>query len=479
MHQRYLAICYLLTCTIALIGQVYQPKVNVLKAGAAESVITPKIGASINGGMRDRTALHIHDDTYARSIVIDDGHKQIAMVVSDLCMIYRETLDAAKKRAHELTNIPPQHMLMSATHTHSAGTACAVFQSDPDPEYQQFLSERIADAIVRAQNNLVPARIGWGSGKEPSQVFNRRWRMKPGTDLTNPFGKSDQVKMNPGVGNPNLLEPAGPIDPDVAVVSIQRLDGTPIVLLANYSLHYVGGTGSGHISADYFGAFSRRISKMIAPDLSDTAFVAIMSNGTSGDINNIDFSAPEAIRLAPYVKINQVANTLAAEVYKIYQNIQYLDWVPLDVQQKEIDLGVRKPSQEDVIKAEKKIGSHRTLVLKKVEDIYARETILLNEYPDKVPLILQALRMGDLAIAAIPCEVFVEIGLEIKEKSPFGQTFTISLANGYNGYLPTPEQHKMGGYETWRARSSYLEENASMEITETILELMVNLHSTH
>jgi hypothetical protein len=81
------------------------------------------------------------------------------------------------------------------------------------------------------------------------------------------------------------------------------------------------------------------------------------------------------------------------------------------------------------------------------------------------------MRIGDLGIAAIPCEVFVEIGLEIKAKSPFKPTFAISLANGYNGYLPTPEHHKLGGYETWRARSSYLEVDAAPKIVDTVMEL--------
>jgi hypothetical protein len=109
------------------------------------------------------------------------------------------------------------------------------------------------------------------------------------------------------------------------------------------------------------------------------------------------------------------------------------------------------------------------------EEIYARETVLIDAYPPKVSLILQALRIGEIGIAAIPCEVFVEIGLEIKKQSPFATTFTTSLANGYNGYLPTPEHHRLGGYETWRARSSYLEVDASTRIVERLLGLLEQL----
>lgn len=448
---------------------------KVFKAGAAASNITPKVGSSINGNMQDVTIKNIHDDTYARSIVLDDGQTRLAFVVSDLCMIYREQLDEAKRRANQLTGIPVENMLMSATHTHSAGTACSVFQSDPDPDYLEFLSERIADAVIRANENRVPARIGWGVGNEPSQVFNRRWKMKPGVVSTNPFGGNDAVRMNPGIANPDMLEPAGPIDPEVPVVSVQSLDGKPIALLANYSLHYVGGTGSAEVSADYYGMFADRMSELLGADTQHPRFVAIMSNGTSGDINNIDFTGNQHKPSGQYAQMKVVANTVAAEAYKVIQSIQYHDWVDLEAKQKEISVGVRKPSGEEFERAKKIMSEAAGPVMETRDEIYARETVLINEFPAEKQLIIQALRIGDLAIAAIPTEVFVEIGLEIKKKSPFNPTFSISLANGYNGYLPTPEHHKLGGYETWRARSSYLEENASVKISETVLELLEGL----
>lgn len=445
---------------------------KIFRAGAAVSNITPNVGSSINGSMQDHKIRTIHDDTFAKSIVLDDGSTRLAVVVSDLCMIYREQLDAAKQRAKEFTGIPVENMLMSATHTHSAGTACSVFQSDPDPEYLKLLEHRIADAVIRANENLEPARIGWAVGHEPTQVFNRRWRMKPGTVITNPFGGTDQVKMNPGVGNPDLLEPAGPIDPELPVVAIQSLEGRPIALLANYSLHYVGGTGPGEVSADYYGMFAQKMSDLMAVPGIQPPFVAIMSNGTSGNINNIDFRGGQAKPSGPYAQMKTVANTVAAEAYKTVQRIQYHDWVPLARQHKEISVGVRKPNQKDLERARQIMQAAEGPNMKTMEEIYARESILMSDFPDEKPIILQAFSIGDLAIAAIPAEVFVEIGLELKDKSPFSTTFTISLANGYNGYLPTPEHHRLGGYETWRARSSYMEENASTKITQTLMELL-------
>jgi neutral ceramidase len=445
------------------------------RAGAATSNITPKLGISVNGYFNDRKAAHIHDELHARCLVLDDGSNRLAFAVCDSCMIPRSVMDAAKAAIGRKTGLSPDHVMISATHTHTAPTCTAVFQSDPDREYQEFLASRIADGVVRAINNLAPARIAWGVGKEPGQVFNRRWKMRPGSIPPNPLGgTNDQVRMNPPIESPDLVEPAGPTDPDVSLVSVQSSDeGRPIALLANYSLHYVGTDRSTDISADYFGAFASRIQQLLRAERLDPPFVAILANGTSGDINNINFRKKRAAQSASD-QMNAVAEAVAAAANKVVSGLMYRDWVSLDSRQEELRLGVRKPDETEVKRAQEilaKAGGN----LSTAEQIYARETVLIKDYPDEVPVIIQAFRIGDLAIAAIPCEVFAETGLIIKQKSPFAQTFTIELANGYNGYLPTPAQHRLGGYETWRARSSYLEVDAEAKISETVLAFFSNM----
>lgn len=453
-------------------GRAQQPK--QFRAGAATSTTTPWLGVSINGGMSDRRATHIHDELHARCLVLDDGQTRLAFAVCDMCMIPREVADEAKRLVHAETALPIDNILISATHTHEAPTAAGVFQSDPDPAYPPFLARRIADGIRRAVNNLEPAKIGWGAGKEPDEVFNRRWFMKAGFKLDDPFGRgTDKVRMNPPVGHELLDRPAGPTDPDVSIVSVQAMDGRPIAALANYSLHYVGDAGPGAISADYFAIFADRMQQLIGADRLDPPFVGIMSNGTSGDINNINFRGGRE-RRPTYGQMRHVAHAVADEAFRVYQTIAYHDWVPLGARTAELELGVRKPKRDEVAKAAEIVAraTAEKREMRGLEEIYARETVLIDKYPDSVELIVQALRVGDLAITAIPCEVFVEIGLELKAKSPLQPTFTIELANGYNGYLPTPEQHQLGGYETWRARSSYLEVDASQKITAKLFELL-------
>lgn len=446
---------------------------KVFRAGAFAADITPlKFPISMNGGMQDRMAKSAHDPLHARCLVLDDGRTRIAIVVCDICAIPRDVFDNAKQLANKATGIPADHMLMSATHTHTAPTVTAVFQSEADRDYQQYLAQRIAEGVQKAVSQLAPAKIGWGVGSDPTQVFNRRWKMKPGTVPLNPFGGMDLVKMNPGFGVPNLVEPAGPKDPQISLVSVQSREGRPIALLANYSLHYVGGPPPDELSADYFGAFAERMTRLVGATKTDPPFVAIMSNGTSGDINNNNYGDKPGPRQPPFGQIRLVTESIARAALVAYEKITYRDWVPLAMREREIELGVRLPSDADLERAQKILAAAKEPILKTLPEVYAREAVLLRKYPATVKLKLQALRIGDVGIAAIPCETFVEIGLAIKERSPLKPAFTIELANGYNGYLPTPEHHKLGGYETWAARSSYLEVDAAPKILATVLELL-------
>ena len=448
---------------------------KVLRAGAFAIDITPtKFPVSSNGSMRERKATGAYDPLHARCLVLDNGRTAIAIVVCDSCMIPRDIFDSAKNKASKATGIPVENMLMSATHTHTGVTVTGVFQSEPEKAYGKFLAERIAAGVRKAHSHLEPARVGWAVGSDPAQVFNRRWHMKSGYKFVDPLGQgADKVRMNPGRANPLLSKPAGPTDPQVCLLSVQSRDGRPIALLANYSLHYVGGVPGRMLSADYFGEFALRFALRIGATKKtrNPAFVGIMSNGTSGDINNIDFRV-RGIRRKPFEQIRVVALSVTDAAFKAYNTIKYRDWVPLKMRESEIELGVRKPSKAEVARARKLLNAAGPGPYGKREDIYARETMLLTKYPATVRVRLQAIRIGELGIVSSPCETFVETGLAIKKQSPLKTTFTIELANGYNGYLPTPAQHKLGGYETWRARSSYLAVDAEPKIRSTLLKLL-------
>jgi hypothetical protein len=421
--------------------------------------------------MSDRQAKGARDTLHARCLVLDDGKTKLAFCVIDACMVPREITDEAKRIAHKATGIPASHILISATHTHTAPTLAGVFQSEANEEYVKELPGRIAKGIEQAAKNLEPAQIAWGSGSNSRQVFNRRWHRQHDLIPRDPFdGTTDKVQMNPGYQAKGLGKPAGPIDPTVWFLSVRSTKGRPIALLANYSLHYVGGVEA--LSADYFGMYAEEIKRLLKASDVKPPFVGILSNGTSGDINNINFGgmAPKGRKAGEQARI--VANDVAQSTVEAHKKATYRDWVSLDAAVEEIELGVRLPAEKDVKRAKDILAKAKGRELRGLQEVYARETVLMAKYPPKVKAVLQAFRVGDVGICAIPCEVFVEIGLELRKKSPLKHAFTIELANGYNGYLPTPEQHKLGGYETWRARSSYLEVDASPKITKAVLGLL-------
>lgn len=452
---------------------------KVFLAGAATSNISPFLGGGIIGGWRTPEAAHIHDELHARCLVLHDGVTYLVFIIADLLGLNQDLIKEAKRIIYEETDIPPGNVLISAIHTHSATSAMGVGDSrrrwtdgEPFDDYQKFVIRRMADVVRIALNNMEPVRIGWGAGSVPEHVFVRRWMMK--TPVLNPFGGHDRVLMNPGSGNPDLVQPAGRPDPDVSFISLQSTDGRPVALLANYSLHYVGGTPQGHISADYFAIFADRIQELLKADRQDPPFVGIMSNGTSGDVNNINFMG-QAENNLPYEKMRRVAEDVAREVFRVHNSVHHYDWVPLRAASEEIMLEVRKPDQNMIDHAKNVLTRPENVKpLHRHEEVYAERILYLPDWPDQINIVLQTFRIGDLGVAAIPFETFAETGLEIKARSPFDATFTIELANGYHGYLPTPEQHELGGYETWLG-TNYVEKEASDKIVSKLLDLFESI----
>jgi 3-keto-disaccharide hydrolase len=476
----------ILVLSVACFQQSLAQTAGKLRAGAYAADITPlQWPVRIIGGFVQPLATQARDPLHARAIVLDNGSQKVALVVVDSCYLPRDLLDRAKNRAERITGIPASNMLMSATHTHSAPPSKPGDMNSAPPTkpqetskeesaYQQLLELEIAQAVVEAYRRLEPAQLAWGVEQIPDELNNRRWFMKPGTIDRNPLGgTSDQVKMNPPRGSENLIKPAGTTDPGFTVVAIRSQAGKPLALLANYSLHYVGGIGGPILSADYFGEFANQIAARLKAEGAGDGFVGILSNGTSGDVNNIDFRKQDP-PLPPFEKIKIVAGKLADSALAIYKSASFRDSLPLAIEEAELPLLYRKPTPEQLAFAETALAEPDEKKFPTNAKAYALRARLLDKGPKYADVKLQGLRIGDLGIAAIPFEVFTEIGLEIKAKSPFKTTLTIELANGHYGYLPTPEQHLLGGYETWLGTNN-VETEASRKITASILSLFNRL----
>lgn len=436
--------------------------------------------------LRSGKSSYIHDPLHARSIAFRNGDGRAVVTLVDAIGVGREMCDAIKANVAAQTDWQTDEILICGTHAHTTPKG-----GDTSPgriAYEKTRRTGIEQSILAAIANLEPARVGFGSDSEPSELRNRRW-FYDGTDpdrTINPLGTHDRVRMNGG--GTGAVKPAGPIDPEIGVIDIRDSRNKPLGLIANYALHYVGGIPKfteadgrvvGMASADYFGEFSRIMPYRIGGSQPPSDFVAMMTNGASGDINNLPFTLARAPR-APFEQCRVVASKAADASWRAVRKIDhYDDKAIVDTRQREVELTYRLPSAGEIERAEQLLdlpAKERRAIHSRTDSVARRIVEYAGADFDRTePVIIQAMRIGDQAIVTLPFEVLVEIGLEIKAQSPFEHTMLISLANGGYGYLPTPEQHELGGYETWYGTCRFTEDS-SVVLTKHLLEMLDELH---
>ncbi len=432
------------------------------RAGAcAVDVMPAKFPVLVSGGFLESRANGPAGSLHARCLVLDDGAIRVAVAVVDTLMMTREFCDEVKERAARITGIPPERILVSAVHTHSAPSVMGALGTGAQEDYVPVLRDGIVRAIEQAARNLAPARAGWTAVEAPGHTNCRRWILRPDRVAADPFGQRNvRAMMHPGYQSPNHIGPAGPVDPALTLLAVQAPDGRPVAVLANYSMHYFGAPA---VSSDYFGPFCGALARRIG---AGPPFVALLSQGTSGDLHWMDYSRPRK-----NVRMQDYAEALAEIAHGAYAKIEYRDGVTLAMSEKKVRLGRRAPDEARLAWARpiaEKMGGRPP---KNQQEVYAREALFLHDEPAR-EIKLQALRVGDLGITAIPCEVFGITGLKIKARSPLRTTMNIELANGGEGYIPPPEQHKLGGYTTWPARTAALEVEAEPKIVEAVLQCL-------
>lgn len=418
------------------------------RAGAAVVDATPtKFPVLVNGGFTERTTSKVTDPIEVRALALSDGATTITLAVVDSCMVPRDLIDRARAG---MSNV-----LVSSTHTHSAPSAMGCLGTDPDPEYPKLLEGRITEALKKAVDDLRPAQAGWTSVAAPKHTYTRRWILRSDKVRKDPFGDPTvRANMHPGYQNPDFIGPSGPSDPEMTILSVRTRDGAPLAVLANFSMHYYD---SPALSADYYGAWRRQVEAALGGG------VAIMSQGTSGDQMWMDYGSP-----AKRAPMDQYAAGLSSMAVEALKGVEHKSDVRLASKETTLRVGRRIPDA-------KRLEWARTLAdgrkPKNQQEVYAREAVFLHETPE-VELRLQAIRIGEGAIAAWPNEVFALSGLKVKAASPLTRTMNVSLANGAEGYIPPPEQYALGGYTTWPARTAALEVGAEPRIVEALIALL-------
>jgi hypothetical protein len=458
------------TCVIILLAILTGPGTLTARAefqaGAAVIDVTPeKLPAIVNGGLRSRSVGEVKTRLSARALALSDGTTKLVIVVVDSCMLPRPLLDEVKKLAASRTGVPMNRLLISATHTHSAPASMACLGTDADPDYLPVVKLKIVDAIAAALARLQPAQVGFATENAANFTALRRWIRRPDRITDDPFGNPTvRATMHAGSNWDNVTGESGPEDPDLSLLSIQSHDGKPIAVLANFSMHYYSGEKG--LSADYFGLFSKGLKKRIAPDGN---FVGIMSHGCSGDIWRRDYAYPD--KWDSSQTIDTYASGLLDIAMKAYGKIKYRKDVDLGMAEQRMTLDYRVPDKQRLDWAQRILAELGDRPPATQQEVYAMEQVILHER-QKTEIVVQALRIGDIGIATTPNETYAITGLKIKAASPLAHNMVIELANGGDGYIPPPEQHRFGGYNTWAARSAGLEVMAEPKITEACVSLL-------
>ncbi len=444
---------------------------NKLLVGAYEVDITPPLGVDLAGYFNVRKADDILDNLYAKTVVLKTETTEVAITSCDLCVIPREIVLRIRELASVWSGIPKDNIMISATHTHTGPVTTGLLAGEIDPAYIDVMVRRIASGIAIARRNLREAIIKIGRGEESSIIFNRRYIMNDGSVIT-----------NPGKLNPNIVKPAGPVDPELLLILIEERLGNPIALITNYTNHVdtIGGTG---ISSDYPGV----IAKYIKEHFGDIP--SLFLNGAEGDINHVDVKDPTP--QVGYEEAKRIGKILVKEIIRTLDRIEPLE-ADLKINSSIIKIPIRKPSKEEIEKAKELLSRHIESHSKEltafdlakgsmeVERAYAQEVLLLSQLDkDFEDLELQVIALGNLVLVGIAGEPFVELGLKIKRNSPFRYTGVVSLANGYSGYIPTERAFDEGGYETRLARSSKLDKRAENLIIEEVLRLIKEQHKQY
>jgi neutral ceramidase len=441
---------------------------SALQAGAARVVITPPIGVPLSGYFaaegRKETARDVHDDLYARAVVLNDGERTIAIVTTDLIGLGDEEVAAVRNFVQRDAGIAPEHLIVACTHTHSGPIIHPFPPSDlvpgqADVYYYHLLPRLIASAVTMAARRQRPARVGAGTGTCFINI-NRREILPDGT-----------VRGLPFLGR----NPEGVTDREVAVLRVDdaTTEATLAVLLS-YACHPVVLGPNLEISADYVGYAVNFIEHALGGDV-----IALFANGAQGDMNSI-------VHPGTHADAERLGNILGAESVQVALSTETRGGVQIQAATRRTALPLnpaaapeRQREYIDYLERE-----HRRFVAEGDErrawDIEMRLAVANNRLYNRehlkqpyMPAEVTAFGLkGDgisIGLVSEPAEFFCTYGIRARAQSPFATTLILGLANGMIGYVPTPNVYTEGGYE---CEATQVAPNAGDQLCQTMIDAL-------
>jgi hypothetical protein len=444
-----------------------------MKVGFASADVTPSIGMEQPGGFSKAYHQSIHDPCCAKAVVVEDGGVRVALVGLDTLSVRKSIVDKARRMIEEAIGIPGGHVMVGASHSHCSGPIVGAkpgaFAHAFDPEfcedlaqnnatapdlcYLEHVAKQIATAVVQADKVKEDTLLSIGRGHEDTVAFNRRFWMKDGTQRT-----------HPGKCNPDIVKPAGPVDPEVGVIGAWRRSGEFLGCVVNFTCH--GTTGNPGASADWI----HWMRECVGGGMGGGEVVFL--NGACGDVTQVDnLSLQEGEFGEKWSR--RVGQKVGAEALKVLSMAEPTELLPLDARQKFLTIESRTVSED---RFEASLAYLKEDHPEGWDRWWAREEVLLHELVKVEPEVtceVQAIQIGPAVFISNPGEYFCQFGLNIKARSPFPFTWVVELANGCIGYVPTAEAMGPhgGGYEPRLCTSSRLAPEAGEMIEDASAEL--------
>lgn len=441
------------------------------KVGVAEVDITPPVGVGMGGLRCRRLSDSVRDPLLAKAVVFQDTGGTIALCECDLLWVSRETVLKARRMIEQRCGLAAEAVMIAATHTHTgpALSSPKIFPYFPATDYEATLPKLIADAVVKAWEARVLARIGVGTAEERRVAFNRRaaWRSQrrmPERDELMSVLKERERLSPVDVDSARLAQEQAAVDPTVGLLFVETAPEKPLVGILNYGTHVTTVGGPTFLSADFPAILAEKLRDTYGPE-----FHSIFVSGPAGDVNVFDSINP--LGLQGFEMAVHVASVLAEDVLDLKQNLEWHEQGTVGCAARNLTVLRRQPTREQVEAAKDVIRCHTDCDDKFVW--HAHETLALLELSQKCEIEVQVLQVGQTAFVGLPGEIFHEFGLEIKRRSPFPYTFVVELANGYCGYVPTEESFAQGGYEVILSGGSFLAPEAGQRMTDAAGELLI------
>lgn len=476
------------------------PTTNIpqLKAGSSAIEITPPPGTQLAGAIgKPRPVEEVRDPIYAKALVLEQDAKKFCILVLDVTAITKAWATAIRQAATERFGVDTDAVMVCATQTHSApalGHGFTEFHCEYVPEdmrwllggddaFHELAVERVVTAIEQAIAKLEPVTVAAASGIEGRVAYNRRFVMRDG-----------RADMNPATAGPQIRYVEGPMDPEVGVVSFRNNAGQVVAVLLHHTCHPNHGYPHHYVSADWPGAWSNGVKAIFGEQC-----VPIVLNGCCGNIHHHNQLDPHHVD-----NLDRMAQLLTQTTASIlprleYKEIDVLDWksTHLPIPWREFDPHVfqnahkllrKYPAPVWVKEEGKKVPlleyfEQESRTFQPYEKgaqvawdwVYAISLLDVEKQLQRGPHFdyeIQVLRIGDIALAALPGEPFVEGQLRIKLESPTYPTYIAHMANTYAGYIPTAGALQRGGYESRPGSHSKLAPQALEMIVEAAGELL-------